>query len=133
MSFEWFRWAMSQRNLRPPEKAVLVCIANYYNDKDGCAWPSQETIAKDTCYNRATVHRACKTLNEKGLLSWKKIMLPSGHFSSNRYQLHLVADSQAAECVAAEKDGAMLHKATTPCSTAQQKPLTEPLRSTLNT
>ena len=55
----------------------------------------------------------------------------SGHFSSNRYQLHRVADCQAAECTVAYKDSAMLHKASSPCGTEQQKPLAEPLDLTL--
>lgn len=132
MSFDWYKWAKKQKNLKPPEKAVLVCIADYYNDEKGCAWPSQETLAEDTSYNRATIHRACKSLKKKGLLSWYKVMLPSGHFSSNRYQLHHVSDSHMAESVVAEKGSAMLHKATSPCSRLQQKPLSEPLVLTLN-
>ena len=60
MSFEWYRWAKDQKDLKPPVKAVLVCItADYYNDEKGCAsWPSQETLARDTSYNRSTIHRA---------------------------------------------------------------------------
>ena len=133
MSFDWYKWAKKQKNLKPPEKAVLVCIADYYNDEKGCAWPSQETLAEDTSYNRATIHRACKSLKKKGLLSWYKVMLPSGHFSSNRYQLHHVSDSHMAESGLAEKDSAMLHKATSPCGRLQQKPLAEPLDLTLTT
>ena len=129
---EWYRWAKNQTDLKPPEKAVLVCIADYYNDKEGCAWPSQETLAKDTSYNRATIHRACKSLRRKGLLSWEKIMLPSGQFSSNRYRLNRVADSHKAESVVAEQDTTMLQKVTLPCCTEQQKPLGEPLELTLS-
>ena len=53
-------------------------------------------------------------------------MLPSGHFSSNRYQLHRVAESGEAE-----KDNAVLHKTTLPCGRLQQRPLAEPLDLTL--
>ena len=132
MSFDWYRWAKSQTGLRPPEKAVLVCIADYYNDQEDCAWPSQETLAKDTSYNRSTIHRACKSLREKGLLSWEKNMRSSGHFSSNRYKLHRVAFNHTAESIAAEKITTVLPKATSPCCTEQQKPLAEPLDLTLN-
>ena len=132
MSFEWVRWVKSQKGLRPPEKAVLGWIADYYNDEKGYAWPSQETLAEDTGYNRSTISRACSSLQEKGLLSWEKNMRSSGHFSSNRYKLHRVALSHAAESVEAEEAITVLPKATSPCGTEQQKPLEEPLELTLN-
>ena len=59
-------------------------------------------------------------------------MLPSGHFSSNRYVLHRVAECGAATSHAAKKDTAVLQRVEPPCSTAQQKPLEKPLDRTLN-
>ena len=59
-------------------------------------------------------------------------MRSSGHFSSNRYELHHVADSHAAENLQAEEVITVLPKATSPCCTEQQKPLAEPLDLTLN-
>lgn len=134
MSFDWYRWAKTQQNLSPPEKAVLVCIADYYNDKNGCAWPSQDTLSADTSYSRATISRACKALKEKGLLTWSKKMLPSGHFSSNTYQLHRVAESRKADNVVAEIETAVSHSDTSPCSIELQKPLCyrNPYTETLN-
>lgn len=132
MSFDWYRWAKSQKGLSPPEKAVLVTIADYFNDKEGSAWPAQDTLAEDTSYSRTTVHRACKSLKQRGLLSWSKIMLPSGHFSSNRYVLHRVAECGVATSHAAKIDTAVLQRVEPPCSTAQQKPLIKPLKKTLN-
>lgn len=132
MSFKWYQWANKQKNLSPPEKAVLKAIADYFNDELGYAWPSQEKLAEDTCYNRSTISRACKKLKNKGLLSWKKDMRSSGHFSSNRYELHHVADSHAAENLEEEEVTAVLTKAPSPCRTGQQKHLAEPLVSNLN-
>ena len=132
MSFECYRWAKSQKGLSPPEKNVLVAIADYVNDEKGYAWPSQDKLAEDTSYSRATIHRACKSLQKKGLLSWSKVMLPSGHFSSNRYVLHRVAECGAATSHAAKIDAAVLQRVEPPCSTAQQKPLDKPLDRTLN-
>jgi len=132
MSFECYRWAKSQKGLSPTEKAVLVAIADYVNNEKGYAWPSQDKLAEDTSYSRATVHRACKSLQKKGLLSWSKVMLDSGHFSSNRYVLHRVAECGVATSHAANKDAAVLQKVEPPCSTAQQKPLEKPLDRTLN-
>ena len=132
MSFECYRWAKSQKGLSPPEKNVLVAIADRFNDEKGYAWPSQAKLAEDTSYSRTTVHRACISLQKKGLLSWSKVMLPSGHFSSNRYVLHRVAECGAATSHAAKKDTAVLQKVEPPCSTAQQNPLENPLDGTLN-
>jgi len=132
MSFDWYRWAKTRKNLNPPEKAVLVCIADYYNDKDKCEWPSQNTLSEDTSYSRATINRACKGLKEKGLLTWSKKMLPSGHFSSNTYQLHRVSESRKADSVVVENETAVSHSDTSPCRIELQKLLTEPLDLTLN-
>lgn len=132
MSFEWYRWAKSQKGLSPPEKNILVAIADRFNDEEGYAWPSQAKLAEDTSYSRATIHRACKSLQKKGLLSWSKVMRSSGHFSSNRYVLHRVAECGAATSHAAKKDTAVLQRVVPPCSTAQQKPLEKPLDRTLN-
>ena len=132
MSFDWFNWAKGQKGLRPPEQFILLLIADFYNDKEGYAWPSQETLAEFSGYNRSTIHRACKSLQSKGLISWKKDIRSSGHFSSNRYQLHRVALSNNAENVEAEKAITVLPKASPPCCTEQQKHLAEPLKLTLN-
>ena len=132
MSFECYRWAKSQKGLTPPEKAVLVAIADYYNDKKGSAWPSQDKLAEDTSYSRATVHRACKSLRQKGLLSWRKVLLDTGHFSSNTYVFHRVAECGVATSHEAKIDTAVLQRVEPPCSTVQQKPLSEPLDRTLN-
>ena len=67
------------------------------------------------------------------MISWEKDMRSSGHFSSNRYQLHRVALSHAAENVEAEEPITVLPKASPPCCTEQQKHLAEPLDTTLNT
>jgi len=132
MSFDWYRWAKSQKGLSPPEKAVLVAIADRVNDEKGYAWPSQDKLAEDTSYSRATIHRACKSLKQRGFLSWSKIMLPSGHFSSNRYVLHRVAECGVATSHKAKIDTTVLQRVEPPCSTVQQKPLSEPLDRTLS-
>ena len=131
MSFDWLNWAKGQRGLRPPEQFILLLIADFYNDKKGYAWPSQETLAEISGYNRSTIHRACKSLQAKGLISWEKDMRSSGHFSSNRYKLHRVAFSHAAECIEAEEEITVLRKSSPPCGTEQQKHLAEPLEITL--
>ena len=59
-------------------------------------------------------------------------MRSSGHFSSNRYQLHRVALSDVAESLQAERASTVLQEASLSCGTEQQKHLAEPLELTLN-
>ena len=132
MAYVWYRWAKSQKGLSPTEKNVLVAIADRFNDKEGCAWPSQSKLAEDTSYSRTSIHRACKSLRNKGLLSWSKVMRDTGRFSSNRYVLHRVAECDVATSHTAQDNIAVLQSAQSPCSTVQQKPLEEPLNRTLN-
>ena len=58
-------------------------------------------------------------------------MLPSGHFSSNRYVLHRVAECVVADSHEAKQNSAVLQGVELPCSTVQQKPLSKPLNETL--
>ena len=127
MSLEWFKWAKTVTGLSSPEKFVLICLADYFNDELGYAYPAQETIATFTGLNRSTINRACKSLQRKGLISWKHQHKNSGRYSSNKYVLHRVADSYTAE-----SNKSMLQSATNPCGTAQQKHLSKHLNITLN-
>ena len=128
MSFKWFQWAKGLEGLKPPQKAVLLLLADYFNEEEGCAWPSQERLARDSGYNRTTIHRAIKALKQLGYISIQKTSRSSGHFSNNEYRLHYVAESNMAE-----SNMAVLQTGTSPCFTTQQKHLTELLRKTLNT
>ena len=120
MSFKMVRLAKQIKGLSRSEKLVLVTLADYYNEGEGCAWPSHETMAQDLHYERTTVIRACKGLLKKGLISWYKEMGPSGHFSSNRYKLHLVEF-----CHTAKSQDTGLQDSTLPCGKVQQKPVIE--------
>ena len=132
MSFSWYKWAKKQKGLSPAEKAVLIAIADYYNDENGCAWPSQETLAEDTSYSRSTIARACNSLRAKGLISWKNEKQKSGHYSSNEYKLHAVSKSDMADYQSALKHLSVSDDEPPPCRTVLQKPLEEPLKLTLN-
>lgn len=126
MSFELYRWAKGRKGLPPCEKAVLLAIADRTNDEKGIAWPSQDTLADDTGYERSTISRACKSLRDKGLLSWSKEMKPNGRFSSNCYKIHRMASNHMAE-----REVSVLHNTTSPCGKKPQKPLEEPKDITL--
>lgn len=130
MSMIWYRWAVELRGLKPPQKAVLVELADRFNDDLGEAYPSMDNMAERTGYNRTTVLRALKALKELGLVSWQQER-HKGHFAHNRYKLHRVAERHVSECQMANKNTTELQKAQTPCATEQQKPLTKPLIKTL--
>lgn len=120
MSFKMVRLAKQVKGLSRSEKLVLVTLADYYNEGEGRAWPSHETMAQDLHYERTTVIRACKGLLKKGLISGYKEMGSNGHFSSNQYKLHLVEF-----CHTAKSQDTVLQDSTLPCGKAQKKPLIE--------
>ena len=130
MSMSWYRWAVELRGLKPPQKAVLIELADRFNDDLGEAYPSMDNMAERTGYNRTTVLRALKALKELGLVSWQQER-HKGHFAHNRYKLHRVAERHVSECQMANKHSTELQKAQTPCATELQKPLTKPLIKTL--
>ena len=130
MSMSWYRWAVELRGLKPPQKAVLIELADRFNDDLEVAYPSMENMAERTGYNRTTVLRALKALKELGLVSWKQER-HKGHFAHNRYKLHRVAERHVSECQVAKGNAAELQKAQPPSSREEQKPLCEPLIKTI--
>ena len=105
----------------------MLSLADCFNDNLGYAYPAHETIANYTCLERSTINRACKSLQQKGFISWKHQHKDSGRYSSNKYVLHRVAYSHKVE-----SNKSMLQGATNPCGTVQQKHLRKPLKLTLS-
>ena len=63
--------AVKAEGLKPPEKAILIQIADLTNQLKGKqAWPSEEYLAVKTGFGRKTVSRAKKSLRNRGILSW---------------------------------------------------------------
>lgn len=84
MSFQAMAWALKQP-AKTAEKFLLLVIANYA-DEQGRAWPSVETLARDTGMSRATVKRSMKKLEEAGYVRRHKRL--KGHLqTSNLYTL----------------------------------------------
>ena len=127
MSMDLYRWARELKGLARREKVVLMAIADRVNDKLGYAYPSQEKIGEDTGYHRSSVARACDSLKEKGLLSWRNKRKPGGNYSSNCYFIHRVEF-----CDTAQNSTAVSQGDVQPCSTMEQKPSVEPKEITLN-
>lgn len=86
-----YRWARSLRGLTGTEKAVLICICDHYNDKEGAAWPSISRIAKETCWNTRTVSRATKSLKEGGYIAVQRAHFVNlDDIAPNRYYLPML-------------------------------------------
>ena len=88
MGWKARQWATKQYGLPPRAKAVLLCIAEYHNDKAGYAWPTQQRIAADTGYSTRTVKRAVSDLHSLGLVNVarQKFSFHEGN-APNRYYL----------------------------------------------
>lgn len=70
--FDRHRWAINmgiKYKLKPSARSVLVYLAYRWNFKKARAWPSQETISKDTGIASRTVRRATTILAEHGIIS----------------------------------------------------------------
>jgi Helix-turn-helix domain len=67
MSFQAVTWAIEQKAGGPSAKATLWSIANYANDK-WCAWPSQDTICRESEQSPDSVQRRIPDLEELGLI-----------------------------------------------------------------
>jgi len=57
--------------LNPPARLVFVAL-QYHRNGSGFAWPSGETLASETGYNRATVIKALKELEDGGIIEKAK-------------------------------------------------------------
>ncbi len=81
-------WALPKTGIKGSAKAVLMYLANRYNEKEGYAWPSISRIAKDTCISVSTVNRALRSLEHEGLIAIRKQQKAAdGSEFSNRYYL----------------------------------------------
>lgn len=67
MSIDAVSWALNQQ-LPPPEKLVLISLADHHNKDTGICIPGQESVAKQTCMSVRTVQRHLKQLEGRGLI-----------------------------------------------------------------
>lgn len=70
MSFQAMAWAVKQKAPTKP-KFVLIILANYADDLNK-AWPSLETLSRDTGIARSTLIECLKKLVELGLIDKAK-------------------------------------------------------------
>jgi hypothetical protein len=67
MSIEAMSWVLKQDMSRSSEKFILVCLANYADERGVC-YPSTPTLVRDTGQDRKTVTLNLQRLCEAGLL-----------------------------------------------------------------
>jgi len=63
VSFDAMRWTWTVRDLSPSARLVLLCLANYANERGEC-WPSHATIVRMTGLARSTVKKWLKELEQ---------------------------------------------------------------------
>jgi len=88
MSWQATAWALAQTTGSPSGKAVLLCLANYA-DADGCCYPSQKRIAKETEQSIDSVQRRIKTLEDLGLVVRERRIKKRGGWSCDHYFLRI--------------------------------------------
>ena len=72
MSAKLMGTIIQEVNLPYKEKWTLTILANYYNEKIGEAYPSIETISKNTGLSRSSIIRALTSLKKQGSITVKK-------------------------------------------------------------
>ena len=63
MSWSALDWASKQKTGNGTNKLVLLCLANYTDDKNTC-FPSYKTLISITEMSRSTIIRALKSLEQ---------------------------------------------------------------------
>jgi hypothetical protein len=88
MSNRAINWARGIEGLTSPQAFVLWVICDRYNEETHTAWPSINSIAKDTRLASRTVTRALGALQEKRLLvRGKTFSAKHDGWASNTYFL----------------------------------------------
>ncbi len=68
--------------------AILLTLADRYNDEWSRAWPSQRSLGIDTGLSESTVRRATRSLEERGLIEIEEWRMNDGdERMPNRYLL----------------------------------------------
>jgi len=124
MSIEAMTWAIWVEGVKPPQKLVLLLLANRHNKDTGMCYPSIARMCAEAGMHRATVIRAVNALEKTGLLSIEKTFGKVNH-----YRLH----TSITELPVAESDQSQ--RATTPvaesdCTRRTVRP--EPKRTVKN-
>lgn len=88
-----------EANASGGELLVLLALADFSNEKIGCAWPSIETLSKKSRLSIRQTQYVIRSLERKGLLEVKPNEGPRGT------NLYIVTVKGAADCRGAETAG----------------------------
>jgi DNA-binding MarR family transcriptional regulator len=93
--------------LTSTEKAVAVCIANHRNSATLACFPGYGRVAKQTGFNRTTVLRAAKRLEDVGIV-YRHRVYEDGWLQRQEYYFHF--DAEVARSLRDDEDS-ILNKA----------------------
>lgn len=94
MSIQAVAWAISRRVGSPTGKALLICLANYANEKGEC-WPSQTTIAREAELGERATRDWLQKLEAQGLITRTRRNRRDGSRTSDLIQLAIVTKVEA--------------------------------------
>jgi hypothetical protein len=87
MNLQSIKTVLESRTVtNPVDRFVLVMLAWHENKNDGACFPSAETLARETGYNKDTIFAAKKRLQVGGFL---KVKSGGGRGRANSYELNL--------------------------------------------
>ncbi len=104
MSIQAVAWAISQRVGSPTGKALLICLANYANEKGEC-WPSQTTIAREAELGERATRDWLQKLEAQGLITRTRRNRRDGSRTSDLFQLAIAAKVEVAASQPAKSAG----------------------------
>lgn len=88
MSIQAVAWAISQRVGSPTGKVLLMCLANYANEKGEC-WPSQKTISHEAELSERSTRDWLQKLEAQGFISRSRRHRSDGSRTSDHVVLNL--------------------------------------------
>jgi hypothetical protein len=88
MAWQIVAWVLDNPSVRGNLKLVAILLANYANDK-GIAWPSVETLAKQTGLSTRQIQRILPQIEKAGLV---KISTGGGRKRTHKYQFTYVGN-----------------------------------------
>jgi hypothetical protein len=96
MSVQAITRALALRNVSPTEKLLLLVLANYADESFEC-WPSQRTLAADTCMTDRGVRKILAALEERRFIKRYEQRRKDGYRASDLIQIDFEADHFDAE------------------------------------
>ena len=116
MSLKIIGYVVHSIYLPPTQKLVLIVLADFYNEKCGKAWPSQDTISDVTGLSLRSINRALSELKTRELITiWKE--RSTGQYPHNVYLINHVSERNMVPNAAAKNEQTTCQKGTKPYAT----------------